>query len=89
MAKDRPTITANSIPSPDGYTTADLFTEGLQVLQVLTKGSAAYTANTPVTFSVYLKRGNTDWVRVTQTGTATPADSVRAWFNLATGAKGL
>ena len=82
------TITANSIPSPDGYTTADLFTEGVAGTASTNQGSAAYTANTPVTFSVYLKRGNTDWVRVTQTGTATPADSVRAWFNLATGAKG-
>jgi hypothetical protein len=82
------TVTANNVPSPDGYTTADLCTEGVAGTASLNQGSGAYTANTPVTFSVYLKRGNTDWVRVTQTGTATPADSVRAWFNLATGAKG-
>jgi len=82
------TITANNIASPDGYQTADLCTEGVAGTASLNQGSAAYTANNPVSFSVYLKRGNTDWIRVTQTGNATPADSVRAWFNLATGAKG-
>lgn len=82
------TVTANNIASPDGYTTAELCTEGVGGSASLNQGTAAYTANTPVTFSVFLKRGNTDWVRVTQTGTATPLDSVRAWFNLATGAKG-
>lgn len=82
------TVTANNIASPDGYTTAELCTEGVAGTASLNQGSGAYVANTPVTFSVYLKRGNTDWIRVTQTGTATPADSVRAWFNLATGAKG-
>lgn len=82
------TITANNIASPDGYQTADLCTEGVAGTASLNQGSAAYTANNPVSFSVYLKRGNTDWIRVTQTGNATPLDSVRAWFNLATGAKG-
>ena len=82
------TITANTAIAPDGYTTAELCTEGVAGTASLNQGTAPYTANTVVSLSVYLKRGNTDWVRLTMAGSATPADSARAWFNLATGAKG-
>lgn len=87
-AKVDTTVTANNIASPDGYTTAELMTEGVAGTAGTNQNSGAYTANSLVTFSVFLKRGNTDWIRVMQNGVVTTADSVRAWFNLATGAKG-
>lgn len=83
-AKSDTTITANNIVAPDGNTTADLFTEGVG-------GAAAVqqpvTATASVTHSLtrFIKRGNTDWVRLDIYG---GVNGIRGWFNLATGVVG-
>lgn len=80
------TVTADNTTSPDGSIDADLLTEGVagtaRCLQPVT-----ITANTVNTWSLFLKRGNHDWVRV---GVYDPtlANSFQGWINLATGALG-
>ena len=80
------TVTADNTTSPDGSINADLLTEGVagtaRCLQPVT-----ITANTVNTWSLFLKRGNHDWVRI---GVYDPtlANSFQGWINLATGALG-
>lgn len=78
------TVTANSITSPDGATTADLLTSGTAGTAVTVQGVVA-TADANYALSVFLKRGNNDWIRLQF---ANGANGVRAWVNLATGAVG-
>lgn len=83
------TVTANDAIGPDGRKTADLLTEGTLNTAIASQNSAAYTANSVVCYGVALKRNaNANWFRVTMTGVVTPADSVRAWFDLANGVTG-
>jgi hypothetical protein len=81
------TITANSINAPSGTQTADLATEGSagssNVAQAIT-----IVANSTNTFSVFLKRGNTDWVRFVIWDSVNNANRISAWVNLSTGALG-
>lgn len=68
--------------------TACLMTEGTLLTAVLQQyPSTAVTAGSTITASVVLKRGNTDWIRVSARET-TGTDGANAWFNLNTGAKG-
>ena len=79
------TVTANNVAAPDGTMTADTLTEGSAGTgQVGATGSVS-TAGATATFSIYLKRGNTDWVRLAVTNAA---NGFRAWFNLNTGTAG-
>jgi hypothetical protein len=81
------TITANSIIAPSGALTAELATEGSagssNVAQAIT-----IVANSTNTFSVFLKRGNTDWIRFVIWDSANNANRISAWVNLSTGALG-
>lgn len=81
------TITANSINAPSGALTAELATEGSagssNVAQAIT-----ITANSTNTFSVFLKRGNTDWIRFVIWDSVNNANRISAWVNLSTGALG-
>ena len=81
------TITANSIAAPSGALTAELATEGSagssNVAQAIT-----ITANSTNTFSVFLKRGNTDWIRFVIWDSVNNANRISAWVNLSTGALG-
>jgi hypothetical protein len=81
------TITANSINAPSGTQIADLATEGSagssNVAQAIT-----IVANSTNTFSVFLKRGNTDWVRFVIWDSVNNANRISAWVNLSTGALG-
>lgn len=81
------TITANSIIAPSNALTAELATEGSagssNVAQAIT-----IVANSTNTFSVFLKRGNTDWVRFVIWDSVNNANRISAWVNLSTGALG-
>jgi hypothetical protein len=82
------TITADSIASPDGGTNADLATEGTLGTAVLVTSTATISAGATVTASVFVKRGNTDWLRI-QAGSASPVvNGANTWINTATGALG-
>jgi len=80
------TITANAAIAPDGTLTADLITEG-SALTAVTYQYLTLVAKKTYTTSIYLKRGNHDWVRFTiaETGTGNLA---LVWVNLNTGALG-
>jgi hypothetical protein len=82
------TITADNTTAPDGNTTADLLTCGTagndQVIQDVTS-----IASREYTFSVYLKKGNHDWVRLVYFVAASPTtDFCRGWFDLTNGVVG-
>jgi hypothetical protein len=80
------TITTNTLTAPDGATTAELITEGstgtAEVTQDVTISSGA-----TFTVSVFLKRGNNDWMRI-QAVDGTSANGAITYVNLATGALG-
>lgn len=78
------TITANAIAAPDGTTTADLLTEGSAGTAQIGQ-TASTAAGVAHSFSVYLKRGNTDWLRVQAVN---GSDFYRLWVNVNTGAIG-
>ena len=78
-------VTANAITAPDGTTTADLITDGSAGTSALSQ-IATVTVASPITHSVYVKRGNSDWFYAQFGGAGT--ERVRAWFNLSTGAVG-
>jgi hypothetical protein len=80
------TITADSIVSPNGLTTADLVTEGAAGTAEVVAG-ATITAGATHTQSVYLKRGNHDWFRL-EAVSITSANGTRAYVNLGTGTLG-
>lgn len=78
------TITVNSLPSPDGNTTADTLTATVgtatrSVLQSFTGTAGIYT------ISIYAKAGTTNWLALSF---ATTAQSNGAFFNLTTGVVG-
>ena len=56
------TITANAAIAPDGTLTADLITEG-SALTAVTYQYLTLVAQKTYTTSIYLRRGNHDWVR--------------------------
>lgn len=66
--------------------TACLMTEG-SAGTAATVQSATVAAGSTITASIVLKRGNTDWVRLTAGGPSL-TNGADAWFNLNTGAKG-
>jgi len=77
--------TANAIVSPDGGTNASLLTEGslgtAEINQVTTISSGA-----TFTDSVFLKRGNNDWMRIEADDAV--GNGARTYVNLATGVLG-
>ena len=81
------TITVNATTAPDGAATADLCTEGTAGSANVSQAITA-TADVTHTFSMWLKRGNTDWVRLSIQENTASANRCDAWFNLATGAAG-
>ena len=80
------TITANAAIAPDGTLTADLITEG-SALTAVTYQYLILEAQKTYTTSIYLKRGNHDWVRLAIAETSTGNLAV-VWVNLATGVLG-
>ncbi len=80
------TITANAAIAPDGTLTADLITEG-SALTAVTYQYLTLEAKKTYTTSIYLRRGNHDWVRFTIAETSTGNQAI-VWVNLATGVLG-
>ncbi len=80
------TITANAAIAPDGTLTADFITEG-SALTAVTYQYLTLEAKKTYTASVYLKRGNHDWVRFAIAETSTNNQAL-VWVNLTTGALG-
>jgi len=82
--KTRCSITANSVISPDGNTTADTLVEDTtatsthRIVQSITLTAAAQT------FSVYAKSANRDWIYLTLLQTA----NASAYFDLSNGTIG-
>lgn len=78
------TVTADNAVAPNGRTVAELVTEGsagtAQLYQAIT-----ISASTQYTESIYIKRGNHDWVRVLFT---TSGNQVYMFVNLNTGVIG-
>jgi hypothetical protein len=81
-------VTANNVIAPDGTLTADTLTEGAAGSLLRTTSAITIVAGTTYTASVYLKRGNTDWVRFITGADTTTTDRANIWVNLATGALG-
>lgn len=81
------TVTANAATGVGGDATMDLCTEGSAGTSYIWQ-TATIAANSTNTFAIDLKRGNHDWVFVYMYESAFDGNSVRAWFNLATGAVG-
>ena len=80
------TITANAAIAPDGTLTADFLTEG-SALTAVTYQYLTLEAKKTYTASIYLRRGNHDWVRFTIAETST-SNQALVWVNLATGVLG-
>lgn len=83
-SKTDSTITANTDVAPDGTTTADTVTEGTAGTATVAQ-AVTVQAGATVAVSIYAKRGNTDWIRLTCINGSV---FFRVWVNLATGAVG-
>jgi hypothetical protein len=81
------TITPNATLAPDGNLTADFVTEGSAGSAfIINTSSAAYTNGQVISNSVFVKRGNFDWIRVRHSTSS--GNGYQVWVNLATGALG-
>lgn len=81
------TITANSIVSPDGLTTADLCTQGVAGNGAVTQ-QVTITANNTIAYSSYFKKGNNDWIAVIYGDNALAVNYAITYFNINTGIVG-
>jgi hypothetical protein len=81
-------VTANTATAPNGTTTADTITD-TSTFGYTYKTSTAVNASQIVTFSIYLKKTNNDWVNVaTSRVPGTTYGEFGVWFNLSTGVIG-
>lgn len=87
-AKMDATITTANATGPDGTLSSDSVVEGATNTAVIAQNSAVFTTTAIATHSLYIKRGNVNWVRLRMTDGATNLTGGQAWFNLATGQKG-
>lgn len=80
-------VTANSIASPDGTTTADTLTEGTLGTALLQKtASGTVTAGATVTGSIFVKVGSeNDFIRFVVYDNAASTNRVTTWFRFSTG----
>ena len=86
-SKSDVTVTANTTTSPDGTADADSYVEGTAGTASIAQNFTG-TANATFTVTIYVKRVNTDWVRLTLVETAATTNRITGWFNLSTGAVG-
>ena len=81
-------VRSNVTIAPDGNLTADEFVSG-DANSILIQYAGGFSAGAVVTWSIYLKRSNTDWVYVrVSRGDPTLYGEFGSYFNLATGAVG-
>ncbi len=84
------TVTTNSVPSPNGRSTADRLLSGTAGTAVVVQGGIPIAVNTLHTASVYVRPGNPatcPWFLLRYMNNA-GTDGGRAWFNMATGELG-
>ncbi len=81
------TPTLNSVLAPDGSNTGTLVTEGTLNTAIVNQ-SFGIVANGIYSFSLPLRRGNTDWIRIIIFDLADSNNRVSIWVNLATGMVG-
>ncbi len=81
------TITADNTTGPDGLTAADLCTDGSSGFNPSITQDVTVSSGATGVQSLYIKRGNNDWIRFVITNTA-GTNVVRGWLNTATGALG-
>lgn len=80
--------TSNSTIAPNGTLSADTITD-TSTFGIIYQNYSDFNASEIVTFSVYLKKTNNDWVNVsTSRSSSTSYGEFGAWFNLSTGAIG-
>jgi len=77
--------TDDAIVAPDGTLTADRITEGVATNAQISSTAATISPNAFITFSLFLKRGNTDFVRILGVDNGS-ANGINAWINLTNGA---
>lgn len=77
-------ISTDGTLTPSGLT-AGLVTEGTAGTALVQQQISSFPTHAFYSYSVELKRGNTDWVRLFA---GAGGNDVRGWFNLATGAVG-
>lgn len=84
------TVTANFVPSPDGRITCDRMATGAAGTDSVVQGGRTIIANTPYTFSVYVRPGTPatlQWIRLRYMNNA-GSDGGQAWFDVVNGVIG-
>ena len=81
------TVTSSNNTSPENAANATLLTEGSGGTALVYSAGATITAGATVAGSIFLKRGNHDWIRF-QILDLAGSNGFNAWFNLNTGAFG-
>lgn len=81
-------VTANNVTAPDGSSSGDTVTEAGTGALLRDASAITITTATSYTVSAYLRRVNTDWVRVNAGDSTALTNMARIWVNLATGALG-
>jgi hypothetical protein len=82
------TVTGNSCTAPDGTNTLNAVTEGTAGTALVRSFSVTIPSGATVTASCFVKRGNTDWLRVVGASASPPVNGGQVWVNLSTGALG-
>lgn len=82
------TLNTTDTLSPRGTYNAVKLVAGTSLSDTLYHNDMPITASNYIISYWIFKRGDHDWVRIT-TGDSTVFDTFRAWFNLATGVKGI
>lgn len=81
------TVTANDVAAPNGVVEADKLTQGSGASDGF-KQAITFASNQIHAVSHFLRYSDVAWVCLDVYETAAPANFVRAWFNLQTGAVG-
>lgn len=82
------TVVGASGTAPDGTNSLNIVTEGTAGTALVRSSSVTVTSGATVTVSCFVKRGNTDWLRVVGASANPPVNGGQAWVNLSSGALG-
>jgi len=79
------TVTANDTTAPDGTTTAEKYTStGIDRINQL----VSLASGTVVTYSIFVKYVDVQWIRVAVWSGSGGGNQIRAWFDVQNGVKG-
>jgi len=82
------TMTEDQVDGPLGAATMALGTESSATATLRCTNAITVVSSSVYTISAFLKRGNSDWVRLIAGDSTGFTNACRGWFNLATGAAG-